>query len=202
MPVETNLNSVYLSIHLPLFFFLYSKGSKSKDSGAYSSHSRRLNESMARHLLSKTEIALLSGPREFTKSQVRCIRCRLNKKVKDFVDNELPILIDKGLLPEKIVMGRGGFERTSPAENERPSLDMAGVKGSTPFRPTILFYHSLMNTNVRRHYPNQARPHGRTAASEFCNAASKNCNGLDPKYWEEFKAFLLQRMNEASAQET
>jgi hypothetical protein len=29
-------------------------------------------------------------------------------------------------------------------------LDMAGVKGSTPFRPTILFYHSLMNTNVRR----------------------------------------------------
>jgi hypothetical protein len=34
------------------------------------------------HILSKTEIAFLSGSREFTKPQARCIRCRLNKKLK------------------------------------------------------------------------------------------------------------------------
>ena len=47
--------------------------------------------------------------REFTKPQKRCIRSRLNKKVKEFADNELPILFEKGLL------GGKGFEPTTPA---------------------------------------------------------------------------------------
>jgi hypothetical protein len=37
---------------------------------------------MVQHLLTKTEIAFLSGSREFTKPQARCIRCRLNKKLR------------------------------------------------------------------------------------------------------------------------
>jgi hypothetical protein len=38
--------------------------------------------SVTSRILSKTEIAFLSGSREFTKPQARCIRCRLNKKLK------------------------------------------------------------------------------------------------------------------------
>ena len=78
---------------------------------------------------------------------------RLIKKVKGFADNELPNLVEKVLLDGK------GFEPTSPATTlvnqrrfevvihadddnniytpEMSSLDMAGVKGSNPFRPTF-----------------------------------------------------------------
>jgi hypothetical protein len=38
--------------------------------------------SVTSRILSKTEIAFLSGSREFTKPQARCIRCRFNKKLK------------------------------------------------------------------------------------------------------------------------
>jgi hypothetical protein len=45
-------------------------------------------------LLTNTERDLLLGNRDFTKAQQRYIRCRLNKKVKEFIANELPILQD------------------------------------------------------------------------------------------------------------
>ncbi len=49
-------------------------------------------------ILSKREIAFLSGSKEFTKPQARCIRCRLNKKLK-MLDIELAELENKfGLL--------------------------------------------------------------------------------------------------------
>src|SRR5215217_4103702 len=104
-------------------------------------------------LLTHTELDFLLERREFTKPQKRCIRSRLIKKVKGFADNELPILVEKVLLDGK------GFEPTSPATtlvnqrrfevvihadddnnsytHEMSSLDMAGVKGSNPFRPTF-----------------------------------------------------------------
>lgn len=37
---------------------------------------------MLQHFLSKTEVAYLSESREFTKAQQRCIRYRLNKKLR------------------------------------------------------------------------------------------------------------------------
>jgi hypothetical protein len=40
----------------------------------------------------------LLGKRDFTKAQQRYIRCRLNKKIKEFVSNELTILQDNGYL--------------------------------------------------------------------------------------------------------
>jgi hypothetical protein len=106
--------------------------------------------------LTRTELDFLSESREFTKPQKRCIRSRLKKKVKEFTDNELPILIEKGLLDAK------GFEPTSPAtttvgrerfglaanatsditDNINRSLDMAGTEGSNPFRPTYFFLSS------------------------------------------------------------
>jgi hypothetical protein len=59
-----------------------------------------------------------------------------------------------------------------------------------------------------RRYLNQARQPSVSfpdpAASEFCNAASINCNAAeeeDPNYWQEFHQFLLQRMNERSAED-
>jgi hypothetical protein len=60
-----------------------------------------------------------------------------------------------------------------------------------------------------RRYLNQARPSSVSfpdpAASEFCNSASTNCNAAkkeeDPNYWQEFHNFLLQRMNERSAED-
>jgi intergrase/recombinase len=59
-----------------------------------------------------------------------------------------------------------------------------------------------------RRYLNQARQPSVSlpdpAASEFCNAASINCNAAeeeDPNHWQEFHQFLLQRMNERSAED-
>jgi hypothetical protein len=49
-------------------------------------------------LLTSTERDFLLGNREFTKTQQRYLRCRLNKKVKEFVSNELTILKDKGYI--------------------------------------------------------------------------------------------------------
>lgn len=49
-------------------------------------------------LLTRTELDFLFQGREFTKPQKRCIRSRLNKKIKEFANNELPILVEKGLL--------------------------------------------------------------------------------------------------------
>lgn len=88
-------------------------------------------------LLRLTELDFLLERREFTEPQKRCIRFRLNKKVKEFAENELPILIEKGLLS-----GDGGVEPTTPAKfserfglaspsalqvySPKASLDMAG----------------------------------------------------------------------------
>ena len=49
-------------------------------------------------ILTSTECDFLLGNREFTKTQQRYLRCRLNKKVKEFVSNELTILKDKGYI--------------------------------------------------------------------------------------------------------
>jgi hypothetical protein len=40
---------------------------------------------MVQHLLTKTELAFLSGSKQFTKPQARCIRCRLNKKLRTLI---------------------------------------------------------------------------------------------------------------------
>ena len=114
-------------------------------------------------LLTRTELDFLLERREFTKPQKRCIRSRLNKKVKEFADNELPILIEKGLLDGK------GFEPTSPittmvrwgrfglaahaitdytTNNLMRSLDMAGVVGSTPTRPTLFLSSDPLSLEV------------------------------------------------------
>jgi hypothetical protein len=49
-------------------------------------------------ILTSTECDFLLGNREFTKTQQRYLRCRLNKKVEEFVSNELTILQDKGYI--------------------------------------------------------------------------------------------------------
>lgn len=110
-------------------------------------------------LLSRTELDFLLERREFTKPQKRCIRSRFNKKIKEFADNELPILIEKGLLdgkgfeptsPATTIVNQGRFEVVTHADDnnisytpEMSSLDMAGVKGSNPFRP-MLFLSLLL----------------------------------------------------------
>lgn len=61
-------------------------------------------------LLTCTERDFLLGNREFTKAQKRYLRCRLNKKVKEFVSNELTILQDKGYLVGTVAASsNGGF---------------------------------------------------------------------------------------------
>jgi hypothetical protein len=49
-------------------------------------------------ILSKTEIAFLSGSKQFTKPQARCIRCRLNKKLKTLNLELSELQSNKGLL--------------------------------------------------------------------------------------------------------
>jgi hypothetical protein len=49
-------------------------------------------------LLTNTELDFLVGKREFTKPQKRYLKCRLSKKVNDFVNNELLLLQKKGYL--------------------------------------------------------------------------------------------------------
>jgi hypothetical protein len=92
-------------------------------------------------LLTHTEVDFLLERREFTKPQKRCIRSRLNKKIKEFAQKELPILIEKGLLdgkgfepmgPATTIMGRGRFGLAGHAThnitgNLNRSLDMAGI---------------------------------------------------------------------------
>ena len=95
-------------------------------------------------LLTRTELDFLLERREFTKSQKRCIKSRLHKKVKEFANKELPILIEKGLLdgkgfeptvPTASVVGRGRIELAAHAtdyttNNLKRSLDIAGAASS------------------------------------------------------------------------
>jgi hypothetical protein len=77
---------------------------------------------------------------------------------------------------------------------------MAGVGSPNLPRPTTSFTLPLkQHSSTTRRYPNQARPHG-PAASEFGCGVSEFRYGLDPN-WEQFKAFLLQRMNEKTAED-
>ncbi|MFL6487246.1 MAG: hypothetical protein ACJ71D_11135 [Nitrososphaera sp.] len=93
--------------------------------------------------------------REFSKPQKRCIRSRLNKKIREFADNELPILIEKGLLdgkgfeptnPATTIVGLGRFELAAPALDNsvgnilNRSLDMAGIRSSNLHRPITFCY--------------------------------------------------------------
>jgi hypothetical protein len=48
--------------------------------------------------LTKTERDLLLQSREFSKTQQRYIRYKLNRKIKQFYGIELPLLIDKGYI--------------------------------------------------------------------------------------------------------
>ena len=111
-------------------------------------------------LLSRTELDFLLERREFTKPQKRCIRSRLNKKVMEFADNELPILIEKGLLDGKgfeptslattTIVGQERFGLVTHADydnnftHQMSSLDMAGVASSNlvrPIPPFCLFHY-------------------------------------------------------------
>jgi hypothetical protein len=96
------------------------------------------------------------------------------------------------------------------------SLDMAGPGGSNPLRPIpySLFSYDIRNNSLLeqlfiaslRRYPNHAIPSVSSpapAASEFCNAASISCNAAkeEPKRWQEFHNFLLQRMTYKTAED-
>lgn len=59
-------------------------------------------------LLTCTERDFLLGNRDFTKAQQRYIRCRLNKKIKESVSNELTILQDKGYIVGTIAASSSG----------------------------------------------------------------------------------------------
>ncbi len=71
-------------------------------------------------LLTSTERDFLLGNREFTKAQQRYLRCRLNKKIKEFVSNELTILQDKGYIAGTIAASRNGVAACC---NGRDSID-------------------------------------------------------------------------------
>jgi hypothetical protein len=49
-------------------------------------------------IINAVELDFLQSKREFTKSQQRYNRYRLNKKIKEFLSNELTILQDNGFL--------------------------------------------------------------------------------------------------------
>ena len=49
-------------------------------------------------LLSQAERALLSGVKEFSKTQQRYIRYKLRRKIKEFYNVELPLLMEKGYI--------------------------------------------------------------------------------------------------------
>jgi hypothetical protein len=48
--------------------------------------------------LSKAELDYLTAKQEFNDGYIRVIKSRLQKKVEDFVNQELPILVEKGYL--------------------------------------------------------------------------------------------------------
>jgi hypothetical protein len=94
----------------------------------------------------------LVARREFTKPQKRFIKSRLNKKVKDFADNELTILVEKGYLDvtefrnvtencNALVaqLAERGFDYDDDSydnENKSPSRDLnPGPKVSAPSPP-------------------------------------------------------------------
>ena len=105
-------------------------------------------------LLTPTELDFLLERREFSKPQKRCIRSRLHKKIKEFEDKELPLLIEKGLLygkgfepmsPATTMLGRGRFGLAGHAThnitgNLNRSLDMAGTGSPTLPRPITIFF--------------------------------------------------------------
>src|SRR6266511_123279 len=63
---------------------------------------------MVQHLLSKTEIAFIQDSSQFTKAQARCIRYRLNKKLRT-LNVELADLQQQLLAPSSSVSNfRGG----------------------------------------------------------------------------------------------
>jgi hypothetical protein len=53
--------------------------------------------------LSKAELDYLTSKRQFSDGYSRIIKSRLQKKIERFASEELPLLIDKGLLPSSIL---------------------------------------------------------------------------------------------------
>jgi hypothetical protein len=126
-------------------------------------------------LLTPTELDFLQGSKEFTKDQQYYIKSRLLKKVRIFIDTELPLLQEKGYLAagckvlELLAAGckeevpRSSLVMMPPAiavANERVKSKV-GRKGVEPSTPAM-----------SRRYPNQARP----------PALYTECKNLLPKY--------------------
>jgi len=101
-------------------------------------------------LLTRTELDFFTRKERIHKPQKWCIKSRLHKKVKEFADKELPVLIEKGLLdgkgfeptvPAASVVGRGRIELAAHApdytttNNLKRSLDIAGAASSNLARP-------------------------------------------------------------------
>ena len=53
--------------------------------------------------LSKAELDYLTSKQQFSDGYSRTIKSRLQKKVERFASEELPLLIDKGLIPSSIL---------------------------------------------------------------------------------------------------
>jgi hypothetical protein len=100
-----------------------------------------------------------------------CVKSRLNKKMKVFVDQELPLLLSKGYLTdiaefrniaENCKVEDDGLVRIPPQTglgiiaNEREIERRVGRKGFEPSVPAM-----------SRRYPNQARPPARHTMKKF-----------------------------------
>ena len=97
---------------------------------------------MVRYLLSKTERAYLEGTREFTKPQARCIRYRLNKKLK--VNRDAAASVFRDAAKDK----RGEWEFRPIFIFGYPET----AKRRQKFEPTCPFGHGISNPT-----PYQAR---------------------------------------------
>src|SRR5215210_6833690 len=93
---------------------------------------------MVQHLLTETELAFLSGSKQFTKPQARCIRCRLNKKL-NMLNIELAELENKLGLRNLRALEEAttGVKTTAGQGNEAPrarhlSLSLSSLSSESP----------------------------------------------------------------------
>ena len=60
-------------------------------------------EQRRKKFLSKAELGYLTSKRQFSDSYSRTIKSRLQKKIERFANEELPLLVDKGLISSSIL---------------------------------------------------------------------------------------------------
>jgi hypothetical protein len=152
-----------------------------------------------RFLLSRQEIAYLSGSKDLTSKQRRDIRYRLNKKLKLFGGSRA---VAAEVASGKELNSRAPTDSSMATVDKQASLDMAGTASSNLARPTssLFSFPPLSLTE-------QLQPPVSSIQTTLDHRPQPPRNSAVPRSdittidWQQFHQFLLQRMIRKTAED-